>query len=277
MNIQIELSSYCNIHCVECPNRFMKRKRHLMSDEVFDVVLNKYLINLENREEELGYPPTVILHKDGESLINPRLVNYLSRISVARPEFRINLYTNGLLLTEKFLDFLETLPNRIWLFVSFHFFNYDGSKNNYDNIEKLFLKVLTGEKRKVEVVFTSHVTRFAPVSDLNVWGQIWKFRVPDDGRLTIGINNHINPWTGLIHEENCVTFESCPYADFGHLFIGATGNVVPCCMDLEEELNFGNVMEDTPEQVYSRLTYFYDFLRTHNKSEWNSLCQRCTG
>lgn len=275
MNLQTEISSKCNLACIECPHRLMKRKQTIMDDNVFDVIFNKYILNLKNEEERLGYPPTIIFHKDGETLLHPNLRDYMLRISAHRPNYRYNLYTNGLLLTEDFIDFLSTLPNDIWLFISFHFYNYDGKRNNYDKLENLMFKILNSQNPydNIKFVFTSHVTRFITKDDLNIWGQIWYNKVPE-GRLTIGINDHINPWTGLIKEENCVTFDACPYADFGHLFIGVTGNVIPCCMILEEDVILGNVMVDSPEDIYKRLDNFYSKLR---KREFTGICRKCIG
>ena len=276
MNLQIEITNHCQLKCHECPNRLMKRPRSHMSEEVFDVVLNKYIVDLKDERERLGYPPTIILHKDGEPLLNPRLKDYIARIAKEKPDFRLNLYTNGLLLTRDFIDFLDSIPNKIWLFTSFHFYEYLGKKVDYSRVDDLFKSILNSSRPydNIEFVFTSHVTQFMPVDDLNVWARIWESQVPQ-GRVTICVNNHINPWTGLIEAPNCVTFDACPYADFGHLFIGSTGNVIPCCMDLNEVLVFGNIMKDDPPVIYGRLNHFYELLR--EKKDLPELCIKCMG
>ena len=275
MNLQFESSTICPLSCVECPQRLMKRKRQNMADEVFDIIFNKYILNLKNEEERLGYPPTIGFHGNGEPLLHPNIKDYMLRISAHRPNYRYNLYTNGLLLTEDFIEFLSTLPNDIWLFISFHFYNYDGKRNNYDKLEDLMMKVLNNGKPydNIKFVFTSHVTRYATKDDLNVWGQIWMSKVPE-GRLTVSVNDCINPWTGLIKEENCVTFDACPYADFGHLFIGVTGNVIPCCMMVEEDVIFGNVMVDSYKQIMDKAEKFYSELREH---KFTGICRKCVG
>ena len=276
INCQIEFTNHCQLSCIECPHRLMQRPKAKMTDKIFDVVLNEYIVNLKNDEATLGYPPTVICHKDGEPLLHPKLKEYLSRIAAVKPNFRINLYTNGLLLTREFIDFLGTLPNKIWLFVSFHFYGYLGKKVDYTKTENLFRGVLNSSNpySNIFFVFTSHVTRFIGADDLNMWAKIWQSQVPE-GRLTIGINNSINPWTGLIDEPNCVKFDGCPYADFGHLFIGVTGNVIPCCMLLEEDIVFGNVMTDSRTMIYAKAEEFYSSLR--EKKNYPAICQKCIG
>lgn len=273
MNLQFESSTMCQLSCVECPQRLMKRKRENMTDEVFNVIFNKYILNLKDEEERLGYPPTIGFHGNGESLLHPKIKEYLLKISMCRPNFRYNLYTNGLLLTEEFIDFLGHLPNKVWLFISFHFYNYDGKRNDYSKVDELMLRVLT-EKEYSNIVFafTSHVTRYITKDDLNTWGKIWNSKVPED-KLTVSVNNCINPWTGLIHEDNCVKFDACPYADFGHLFIGVTGNVVPCCMMLEEDVKFGNVLIDPYKQIINKAEKFYADMRKKTIDE--EICKKC--
>jgi hypothetical protein len=52
-------------------------------------------------------------------------------------------------------------------------------------------------------------------------------------------------------------FGECPYDDFGHWFFGVTGNVVACCLDLEEEIVLGNVLHNTARDLFVRTEAFY--------------------
>ncbi len=276
MNLQIEISNHCQLTCWECPHRLMKRKKAHMSEEVFQAILDKIIPNLKNEEARLGYPPTIILHKDGCPMLNPYLRSYMQRISDAHPEFRLNLYTNGLLLTEDFLNFLDSLRCKTWLLISFHFYNYDGTRNDYSKVETLLFRVLNSIKpyKNIDFTFTSHVTKFMTKLELGIWEKIWKSKVPK-GRVIIGLNDCINPWTGLIQADNLAHFDACPYADFGHIFVGVTGNIIPCCMDLEEKMTFGNVLIDSMESISERLDQFYAQLR--KRENYPDLCRKCMG
>lgn len=221
-----------------------------------------------------GHQPTIILHKDGEPLLNHNLTTFIKMISYADPKLKIDIYTNGLLLTEEFIRFLGTMPNPIWLLVSFHFYNYDETGNDYESTNEVLLKALDYKPSNVDLIFVSHVTRFINERRLLAWQGFWKMEASSRNvKLEVHINPHINPWTGLIDEPNCVKFGGCPYADFGHIFFGATGNVVPCCMDLEEQITFGNIQKDDPAEVIEKLKFFYEGL---NKKELlPPLCERC--
>lgn len=272
MNIQIEFSSVCNLRCIECPQRLMKRKRQFMSDAVFTRVL-EYVCRIPDERRIKGYPPTIITHKDGEPLLHPRFQQYIKEISDAQPDYRFNIYTNGIKLTKEFVDFLESLPNETRLLISFHFYNESGSRNDYETVDKTLQDCLYEEHKKVEFIFTSHVTRFCTEEFLQEWEKKHRSRDNYVTKPFVALNTHINPWTDLIHENNTVTFEGCPYSDFGHLFIGVTGNVIPCCMDLEEELIMGNIMEDPYNRIFNRLERFYERLR--EKRNFEPLCLRC--
>jgi radical SAM protein with 4Fe4S-binding SPASM domain len=271
VNIQVELSNVCQLSCVECPQRLMKRRQTFMSQEVFNRVI-EYIGVIPDERYQKGYPPTIILHKDGESLLHPRLKEYIKQISDSQPDYRLNLYTNGLRLSEGFIDFLGSLPNLVWLLVSFHFYNADGSYNDYSEVYKTFDSCLQKNYKNIEFIFTSHVTRFCSEEALKTWETLLSeknYKI----KPFVALNTHINPWTDLIHEENSSVFDGCPYMDFGHLFIGSTGNVVPCCMDLEEELCMGNIMTDPYNRIFSRLERFYD--RLQNKRNFEPLCLKC--
>ena len=273
MNIQIELSSVCNLKCIECPQRLMKRERQFMSKEVFNRVL-EYICMIPDERKTKGYPPTLILHKDGEPLLHPDIRYFIRQISDARPDYRFNIYTNGLELTEDFIEFIESLPNETRILISYHFFNGDGKRNEYSHIDHLLERCFRKDFRKIEFILTSHVNRFCSEEFLKKWQSDLLEKTKDaKTKPVVAYNTHINPWTDLIHEENTVTFEGCPYMDFGHLFIGVTGNVLPCCMDLEEELVQGNIMTDPYNVIFSRLERFYE--RLQQKRNLEPLCLKC--
>lgn len=274
MNLQLELTNRCNLKCVECPNRLMKRKRHFMSEEIFDKVLYEYITELKYGKD--GMLPTVILHKDGEPFLHPQLSDFMAKISKVKPDCKIDIYTNGLLLTPEFFDFVATLPNLVRLLVTFHFFNYDGSRNDYNKVNHVLVEGLMKQYINLEVVIATHSTKYTTQEMVDNWEEFWTLGVKNKSfrRLTgIHKNAHINPWGGLITEGDLVHFESCPYGDFGHWFIGVTGNVIPCCIDLEEEVVFGNVMEEDKLTIGKRVQAFYEEI--YDGKINRDLCHRC--
>src|SRR5207245_2937174 len=110
------MHNFCNFTCGYCPNKDMERKREFMSDEVWDVILHKYIVPYRHINQFC--PPTFIGHKDSEPLIDKKLPARLRSLSDVAPDMNIDVYSNGVLLPtwqdrgRDFIDFLGSLPNK---------------------------------------------------------------------------------------------------------------------------------------------------------------------
>lgn len=277
MNFQVELTSYCDLECGYCPNRMMSRAREFMSDEVWDTVLNKYVVPYKNHN--LYCPPTFIGHKDGEPLLNKRLPSRLLDLSCVAPDMKIDIYSHGLLLPkwenrgQDFFDFLASLPNRVRYLMSYHPYNYDDSENDYEPVLFYLKEVLRNPPPNVEFVTVSHKSKWVSEELQEAWQREWK-----GFPITVHCNCSINPWTGLI--ESDVKFNGCPYADFGHWFFGVSGNIIACCLDLEEEIVLGNVLKDDPAEMFDKTGAFYAEQRRILSAKGQTphgVCRNCYG
>lgn len=265
MNIQMEFTNRCNLSCVECPNRFMQRKREDMSMEVFKTVLHDYIERLN--------PGTIIVHKDGEPLLHKNFSLYLDMISKVT-NAKIDIYTNGLYLTEDLINFLHLLPNPIWLLVSFHFFSDKAMEYDYSNTIEILESFVDKPRKNVDIILTTHLTDLADMFTLEFWKEKWSENITENSMLrTVHVNTAINPWAGRIKQEAMSVFTHCPYSDGEHLFIGNTGNVLSCCMDLEEEVVFGNIMNDSFDQIMEKRNQFYFYMRKRMIKD--EICKKC--
>lgn len=249
----------------------MKRRRQFMKPEVWETILKEYVLPYRGLNDHFN-TPTLILHKDGEPLIDKTLPD---KLRAAPPDMNIDIYTHGLLLSWKFIDFLASLPHHVRLMISFHFFNHDGSTNDYTRTAKLLREVFSGggQPGNVEFILSSHQTRLS-AGLISEWAEGWR-SFAEAGRCVVHANVNINPWTGLIDEPGVIQFGRCPYERFDHMFFGVTGNVLACCMDLEEELVFGNVMQDRAEDMVSSLRAFYK--AQEMKVLRHDVCRNCFG
>lgn len=250
-----------------------------MTDEVWKVVLNQYIVPFRH----LGTgacPPTFIGHKDSEPLLDKKLFKYLWSLPV---DMNIDIYSNGLLLpkwAEQGRDVFENLAklhNHCRFLLSYHPFNHDYSVNYYGHVVEYLHKVLRSKPPNVEVITVSHESKWVPQVMQNAWKAEWQ-KEEELGLITVHCNSQINPWTGRI--ESDFKFHYCPYEDFNHLFFGVTGNVIACCMDLEEEIVFGNVMEDSPTEMFNKVDQFYYRQRMDHWSNHppkHQVCYNCFG
>lgn len=280
MNFQIELTSHCDLECGYCPNRSMKRKRAFMSDKVFDVILNQYVVPY--RHINAFCPPTFIGHKDGEPLLNRAFPDRLRSLSEVAPDMKIDIYSHGLMLPslkerkQDFFQFLSTLPNQVRYMMSYHPRNHDNSENDYTKTILYLQEVLQNRKpSNVEFITVSHKSKWVSDIDQEFWRRTW-----ENYPITVHANCSINPWTGLMEDVATCSYNGCPYADFGHWFFGATGNVIACCLDLEEEIVLGNVLQDSPADMFQKTQDFYAeqrrILETKEQHP-RGVCRNCFG
>ena len=279
MNFQIETSSYCDLTCGYCPNRSMERKREFMSDEVFDTILHKYIVPYKHVNS--FSPPTFIPHKDGEILLNKNLPHLLRKLANTAPDMTVDIYSHGLMLPkwkergQDFMEFLATLPNRVRYMMSYHPRNHDDSVNNYAPVVGYLSRVLADPPKNVEFITVSHKSRWVTDEMQNKWRTVWQ-GLP----ITVHANCSINPWTGRMEDIAPCAYNGCPYSDFGHWFFGATGNVIACCLDLEEEIILGNVLRDDPAEVFVITEAFYAEQRrilAAKEQHPRGVCRNCYG
>ncbi len=234
----------------------MERKREFMSDEVWTTILNRYVVPYKNMNRFC--PPTLILHKDSEPLIDKKLPQRLHSIASTVPDMKVDIYSNGVLLPKwrdrgrDFMEILNALPNQVRYLMSYHPHNHDGSANDYAETVEYMRGILKNPPKNVEFITTSHKSKWVTAEMQEEWRVVWA-GLP----ITVHSNCALNPWTGRIEEEGTVKFNGCPYGDFGHTFFGCTGNVIACCLDLEEEIVFGNVLRDDPAEMVAALEAFY--------------------
>lgn len=252
-----------------------------MTREVFDTILHKYVLPFKDFNRFC--PPTVIPHKDGESTLHKEYDSFIKAISDADPTLKIDIYTHGLTLPKKagFLEFLGELPSQLRMLMSFHFFNGDGSANDYTATDALVRQYLDENRwpRNVELILTSHVVKPMTVERLAEWKATWQQYI-DRGQVTVHANVNINPWAGRMEDIATCQYHGCPYADFGHWFFGVTGNIIACCLDLEEEIVLGNVLADDPQAMFEATQAFYALQRKtleEKRRPEHRVCDNCFG
>lgn len=280
MNFQVELHNFCNFSCGYCPHRDMRREKQFMRDEVWEKILHEYVVPF--RHVNAHCPPTFIGHKDTEPLIDRKLPDRLRSLAAVAPDMNIDIYSNGILLPkwrdrgEDFLDFIGSLPNRVRYLMSYHPRNHDDTVNDYTEAIRYLADALVNRKPpNVEFITVSHKSPWVTEAMQEAWRILW-VGLP----ITVHKNCSINPWTGRMEDIATCHYNGCPYADFGHWFFGVTGNVIACCLDLEEEIVLGNVMEDDPRVMFEHTAEFYGQQRLileEKRQHPRGVCRNCFG
>ena len=227
-----------------------------MDDAVWAAVLHKYIVPF--KDINCFSPPTFIGHKDTEPLFDRKFLSRLSDVAVAAPDMKIDVYSNGVLLPkwkdrgQDFFEFVGKLPNELRFMMSYHPNNHDWSLNDYTQVVEYLKGVLRNPPSNVEFITVSHKSPWVTEEVQEQWRKTW-----EGYPITVHKNCSINPWTGRMEDIATCAYHGCPYSDFGHLFIGATGNIIACCLDLEEEIILGNVLKDDPADMFAKTEAFY--------------------
>ncbi|MBQ6066639.1 MAG: radical SAM/SPASM domain-containing protein [Clostridia bacterium] len=127
--VSFETINKCNGTCAFCPanTAFDKRERTVMPPEIFD----KAIDDLKNA----GFNANLVMCINNEPLLDPLLTERLEKARRALPDAKIQIYTNGSLLTPEKLDEFRGLVDKIIIN------NYTEEYALNKNIRKLVEKV----------------------------------------------------------------------------------------------------------------------------------------
>jgi radical SAM protein with 4Fe4S-binding SPASM domain len=261
---QIETVSTCNYSCIMCPTQFFERKD---KTPFIDVELVKKIVN----QGDLDGSHFVEFQMSGEPLLHPHLSEIISIVKTTG--VMTGLSTNGSLIRPQIealkklayitvsVDSLthyseirkgknaessaNELVNNIWFLLS----EIDFSKttidlqileltdweNDIDRLKELF-------KKFPEVNYRTAPNCFVP------------YFYPEDYELPASKELCINPWF------------SCS--------IQSNGNVASCCFSFGDDVQYGNVKNNTLREIWAGEEVI-KLRREHESKNYRSLCNKC--
>ncbi|MBF0323939.1 MAG: radical SAM protein [Alphaproteobacteria bacterium] len=280
--IDIELTNLCNFRCLMCPtgNRSMQRDQGFMADEVFYKVL----------EDIRGRNIALRFIRWGEPLMHPNLLPFL-RAAKAQGVL-LHLNTNGSHLTEEIAQALLDIQVDS---IKFSFQGVDQQSyremRNIDYFESLIEKVemlnrLRGNSPVPFIQLSTTITyetpemveafrqRLAPLADmLNVGRTSFDWLDLKAVRLKPA---EVDMLMRLRDAESLVKVHpECPEV-FDKLSINFDGKVTACCMDSDNLMVIGNVLEETVAQLWTneKMTQYRIKLADMRHDEME-LCRNC--
>lgn len=271
-SISIEISSICNLSCSHCPPHNFKYKNNHRKYGVIDIELfNRLMDEIDNSGEH-----RLALHKDGEPLLHPKIIEILERVK-RNKNHSVYLSTNGHYLTKEIGEAI--IKNKIDII---NFSIGAANKSFYEKVRgKGFDKVQNNIHQFLEQIKeASWKPRIiAQIIDLQEYkemkNEIKEFKkywgkniveVEVYGKLTWGVL-----------ESNAIKIKRYPcFSLWNNIFVNSDGNVSPCCMDWKQELIIGNSQQESIEKIWKgdSLKKLRDY---HIKGKENelSLCEKC--
>lgn len=251
--IRLEAAGYCNFRCTHCPVGIHGNTRSLMSFDTFVRIFDRLPL----------IPRVVVLYHGGEPLLNKELekmIHYAKRYGVQKVLFN----TNASLLTLERAEQLA-LAGLDEMRVSF-----DGDTPEENN------RIRVGSNFAKHAPIVKLAAQYLNITIYNI-----KFNGnPEPAQyLTEYFEDRVRyrsePARVWAHEDKSTTQKNTPtYCSetFEKMSILSNGDVVTCCEDLMGDAIHGNVLEDSPLEVWERMQAFRDDFRQRRYSE---LCKHC--
>jgi len=274
----IEITNVCNLNCVFCPKT--KRKPKVMSCEEFVII----------GEKLKGFGEYIYPHVLGEPLLHPDIKEILH--IAGNYGFKVIITTNGTLLKEK-QDILLTSDSVHRVNISLHSFEANDIKTNLDEYINSIAE------------FSVKASDMGKICLLRLWNNDGEF-LKADNSLNEEILKRLEKEFGLSYtissvlcEGKNLTIKKFLYMEMAQKFewpdiskkfehkncfcyglrdqvgVLCDGSVVPCCLDHEGDICFGNLFESSLVEILSseRAVKFYNGFTEGTAVE--KLCGTC--
>ncbi len=247
VRLWIELTSYCNLQCIMCPNQKLKKE----DKGYMDFGLYRKII-----DEAASFAFEVNLAHRGESLLYPDLIKAI-RYAKEHSLFT-RLHTNGSLLTSELASsIIDSGLDRL----SFSFDGYD--KENYERIRIKgdFNRTITNIIQLLEMKKSLHrkkprvaieVIDFTPEKTKKNARARDEFRnrfksLPLDELVVKELHN----WAGETSAEKPFSVRTICTFPWNALIIFWDGSVLPCSQDFFGSYTLGNVKHSSLREIWN--------------------------
>jgi radical SAM protein with 4Fe4S-binding SPASM domain len=269
--LQIENTNLCNAKCIMCPHHLMKRKEKIMTLNEFKIILNQTMRSYDIK--------ILTVTGFGEPLVDKEIIDKLKYVNKKYPKLKIDIYTNGALLTKKIAE--ELLQINIWKIT----FSINGTEKNYKKIVGLDYKntkknvlYLLKEKKKRNLKILTNVSAMLlknNESEIQSFMRFW-INYSDSVRVYAP-----SDWAGALKTKNLVQIDSfkkkrwpCKVL-WSNITIDVYGNVIMCCRDYESKVKFGNVFQKVIKEIRNS-KMFKDLQKKQLNFDFNSpICDKC--
>jgi hypothetical protein len=201
---QCEISSICNLRCVYCISKDLKRPKDHMTRDMFEQVLVHvdYYVNKQLSQDEFNICGV------GESTLHPDLVWFVKRAREVMGNEYLNFTTNGILFTEELAKQLAP---------------YMSSKHGFR--PGIFVSLHRPEKAKKAIDIAAKYGLLAGVSN-------------DPALASTNWAGLIKDWAVTANPNR-----DCPWIREGKVMAFPNGDVTTCTNDIGYEAVVGNVRD----------------------------------
>lgn len=255
--IYLEVTNICNLSCPFCIKN--NREKIYISIDDYKIILDKIK----------PYTKYLYLHVSGEPLMHPH-INEL--INIGSKNFNINITTNGYLINK-----IKNNHNIRQINISLHSYNpiNNISLNEYlnnicDVINNLHNDTYFSLRFWVNNKYTQEIVNYLnKIYNIDI---ILKNGFKLINNVFISINKEFI-WPSL--DNNYYNDVGTCHALKDHIGILSNGDIIPCCIDVNSVIKFGNIYKDNLKDIIISNRYKKMLNGFNNNKKIEELCKHC--
>ena len=276
IRLNIEPTNYCNLSCSMCP-RELNRPFGYMDINLFQKVVDESIL--------YGRRLIITINKDGEPLLHPELPQMIRYAKDKKAAYKINFYTNGILLTEaKSIELIKSGLDTVHISIdAFTKETYKKVKNSQkleiveENVKRL-IELKKKHHSKTPLIIVKIIQTPDTEDEIKPFVNKWK-RVADF--IEIG---EYHTWDGTLDSSNQFNLDNpskginrypCTFLWYNPVILW-DGRVTTCCVDYQGKGIIGDIKEDSLAEIWQgdRLQRIRE-AHLENKYDSIPLCSNC--
>lgn len=269
----IEITNNCGLSCSFCPSN--SNKKLYMDIEIFDKILK----NLHSKE--------IALHVAGDPLLNKKLGQYFDLAQ--KYKFSVILTTNGFFINKH--DFATLLHASIkQINISLDSFNNNRTRLSIDEyLYPIFELIDFKLEQNTNHIINLRLWNLNADNSENSYNNLIFQKIENHFNIKINKNNIKHRHNIRVAKKTLIHFHeyfewpslSNPiYRDSpclglnSQIAILVDGRVVPCCLDLNANVNLGNINQNSLVEILKNSSKIAKNLKNGTPTE--ELCKRCS-
>lgn len=278
--IRIETTNNCGCNCYMCPRDKLTRKLEIMPVQ--------YLSEIVNKLSYIDYPIEFHMHGFGEALLCRDLPMRIEMVKKKTNFLPVIVTTLAYDIDEKWLEsLLEKGLYRID--VSVYAYDKDDYKKIHGRDGFLFVQTNLCNLLKAKKKTNSNIDIQIKLEDFSVLPQnyennhdkktsfiewLYKIGYGKENIKLMQLHNYGNHSTQMPKNDS----DNICSIVWGHrkniLQIDCSGNVVPCCFDINSDYIWGNIVNQSLEEIFSSQER-YKFLSAIADKKYIHMCDGC--
>lgn len=274
-NILIHITENCNLNCIYCYEKNNKRKEKTLNhNDIFSIIKQAKKLKVKS-----------IQFLGGEPFLYPKFKELLKY--TIKKGFHVNIYTNGFVINDNWIEFLKKYKENIYLNIKFD------SKNGYikhlgkDLFDKIIQNIKFFKKNNLKIKTYITVTKnnindieklIKTSYEMNSYPIIERFIPICNNKINKKLEITDKEWVKVLQIFN----KNNKYADF-YKFISNKkgyycncynsvisfdiyGNASPCAYI--QNLNFANIFDENLKKIFEKFEKY--------QQSWNKIPKECS-